>query len=50
MGKFVSEDSENSKNVSSINEILYKNANSNSKKESYVDKEKRGKRGRKRRC
>jgi hypothetical protein len=44
MGKFVSEDSENSKNVSSINEILYKNANSNSKKESYVDKEKRDKR------
>ena len=44
MGKFVSEDSGNSENVSSINEILYKNANSNSKKESYVDKEKRDKR------
>lgn len=40
MGKFVVEDS-GSENVSNINDILYKNANNQNKKDSSIDREKK---------
>lgn len=44
MGKFVTEDSGSSENVNNINDILYKNSNSQNKKESSIDREKKEKR------